>query len=245
MLAWLLAPVVLAAACSTATPAILADVVVPDGFPPGVPVPEGSVTRAYTGSAETGFVLNVTTDLAHDDLVRFVTDAVAASDNWALSPADAGLPVLPGYDADWVIFTRGDQVVAGPAGTYEGGIGIAGSDVNILLSPTVQPRDGIEPPVLPARAELPRPTTLLQQTAYSQGKINVTYQGGEGVFEELIDAYRARTWEEQRVIGYGGVSSERNAIGVLGTWRVNIRDFFASGGGPIILEFEDLTLSFP
>lgn len=233
------------AACSASTPPVLAQVVIPPGFPSDVPVPEGAVTRAYTGSAETGFVLRVMTGMAHDELREFVSDAVAASDSWSLSPAAPGLPVLPGYDADWALFTSGDQVVTGPFGTYEGGIGVAGSEINILLSPTAQPPDDADPPALPPRFQLPRPGTSLRETAYTQGKIAVTYESDAEVFDRLVDAYRGAGWDEAEVTGYGGTSGERVARGDLANWRVTIRDFFEPNGGPIIFEFENLTLSFP
>lgn len=245
MLMRLLPLALLIAACSPSIPPLEAGVVIPVGFPADVPIPEGSFTREYTGSAEIGFELRVMTAMAPDDLKEFVLDAVEASDSWPLTSAGASLPVLPGYDADWAIFTRDGEVIAGPFGTYEGGIGITGSEINILLTPTVQPAADKEPPVLPARSVLPRPNTRLDKAAYAQGRVNLTYEGKVGAFDSLIDRYRTIGWDERQVSGYGQESMERAAVGDLANWRITVRDYFGLNEGPIILEFENLTLSFP
>ena len=245
MLVRLLPLALLTGACSPSTPPLEAGVVIPVGFPADVPIPEGSFTREYTGSAEIGFELRVMTDMAPDDLKAFVLNAVESSDSWPLASAGADLPVLPGYDADWAVFTRDGGVITGPFGTYEGGIGISGSEISILLTPTVQPQEDREPPVLPARSVLPRPNTPLDKVAYTRGSVKVTYEGKAGAFDSLIDRYRTIGWDEEKVSGYGEDSGDRSAVGDLANWRITVRDFFGLNEGPIILEFENLTLSFP
>ena len=235
----------LTGACSPSTPPLEAGIVIPVGFPADVPIPDGAFTREYRGSAEIGFELRVMTALAHDDLKTFVLGEVDANSSWPLTSVGADLPVLPGYDADWAVFTRNGEVITGPFGTYDGGIGIAGSEMSILLTPTVQPQSDREPPVLPSRVVLPRPNTRLDKAAYFQGRVNVTYESKVGAFDSLIDRYRTIGWDERQVTGYGEDSVERTAVGDLANWRITVRDFFGLNEGPIILEFENLTLSFP
>ncbi len=232
-------------ACSPSTPPLEAGIVIPVGFPADVPIPDGAFTREYSGSAEIGFELRVITSMAPDDLKAFVLDAVDGNPSWPLTSVGADLPVLPGYNADWGVFTRNGEVITGPFGTYDGGIGIAGSEISILLTPTAQPQTDREPPVLPSRAVLPRPNARLDKAAYFQGRVNLTYDGKVGAFDSLIDRYRTIGWDEKEVSGYGRESVERSAVGDLANWRITVRDFFGLNEGPIILEFENLALSFP
>lgn len=245
MLPGALACALVVGACSPSTPPLEAGIVIPIGFPADVPIPDGSFTREYRGSAEIGFELRVMTALANDDLKAFVLDAVDGNPSWPLTAIGADLPVLPGYDADWGVFTRNGEVITGPFGTYDGGIGVAGSEIKILLTPTLQPQPDQEPPVLPSRVVLPRPNTRLEKAAYFQGRVSVTYEGAADTFDLLIDRFRRVGWDEKEVTGYGANSVERTAVGDLANWRITVRDFFGLNEGPIILEFENLTLSFP
>jgi hypothetical protein len=234
----------LVASCAPAIPPFEPQLEIPAGFPEDVPIPEGAFTLGYTGSAEIGFELNLMTAMTNDDLKAFVADAVAETDSWPLTLADAGVPALQGYEADWAMVTRDGQVITGPFGTYDGGILADGSGIDIVLSPAVQPADDEEPAELPAGSVLPRPNSPLDRTTYTGGRIKLTYEGKAGAFDALIDRYRALDWDEKDVVGYGSDAGDPEAVGDLAKWRITVRDFSALGG-PISLEFENLTLSFP
>lgn len=213
----------------------------PAGFPADLPVPAGNVGY-YTGSTELGFHLNVSTDRTYSDLVRFFTEAIAATPDWDISVRNVGLGFVPGFEDVWAIYSGTDHVLTQLRGSYEGVIEVEGRHVNILLDPLEQPEVGVEPEVLPPLDQVPRPATAMQLAAFSSGLVKLAYLSGPGVFDDLITEYRLLRWTEKAVDGFGD-PGRGLAVGDLFGWRITVED--KPDAAAIFLEFEKLELSYP
>jgi len=213
----------------------------PTGFPEDLPVPAGNVGY-YTGSAELGFHLNVSTDRTYTELVEFFTDEIAGNPNWDISVRNVGLGFVPGFEEVWAIYTGPDHVLTQLRGPYEGVIEVEGRHVNILLDPLEQPEVGLEPEVLPPLDQVPRPPTEMQLAAFTSGIVKLAYESGPGVFDDLITEYRLLRWTERAVTGLGADGGGL-AVGDLFGWRISVED--DGNAGAVSLEFERLDLSYP
>ena len=213
----------------------------PAGFPDDLPVPAGNVGY-YTGSAELGFHLNVSTDRSYTELIEYFTEEIEGNPDWEISVRNVGLGFVPGFEDVWAIYTGADHVLTQLRGPYEGVIEVEGRHVNILLDPLDQPEVGVEPEVLPPLDQVSRPPTEMQLASFSSGIVKLAYESGPGVFDDLITEYRLLRWTEQAVSGFGDGGSGL-AVGDLFGWRITVED--DPNAAAIFLEFEKLDLSYP
>jgi hypothetical protein len=219
--------------------AVLRDdgVVVPYGFPDGIPFPESAVTEYCEGFPGMGFFVGLKTELDKEEAARFYDEALADSLLWDFMRLTSTDP-LPGYQGDWRENEEEDSLVTRITGDVE--VEIAVSDNWAKVFKVLQEEWTLADAVAALPYWMPLPDVPSNSVTIYQGTVETTWNGTETSVEDIVAELEAAGWTEtDDGIPTVGFTEYQGSIGI---WDIDVFDF---GDGKFVVIYDTRSVYWP